>query len=478
VNRGAWALSITALRGARVGFVGLALIGLACASLGWIIVREALLTGTGPGVEVAMGAPLFSAGFCLLPSALFVSMWQQARRPGLARLAPGAERALRHAMYWSGLALWLGFGLPALAVALVGSSGVANRLPLGVALFYGLGVPAAGAAAAAAFIVLPARVWVRTTAAWSVTTVMLLAPSGIPQVAALPVAQRNAVLLVAGLAGLLFSAWAFLRVAQRLTQLHADQPGLLATPRWQFGVADSGATARTPRDGRWLALPFLTEWRPRDLLMILVVVLVMLLLVRRLDGIAPSLAANVMLVFAAASGPWVSGAWVSPRWSLLPGGLVRQHAAWRVLRQGLHDVPRAAAFALAFSLAVLLATNIPLVQWSANLVAAAGVAFLSLCIAVATRSWGLSSRATMAWPTMTAMLVCIAYMAVPDLTYPSFEAGAAPLSSAVLTLIACVALGLLSVAASSRAWARYDWSRMPAQPGLHDWLVRTQRRPA
>ena len=101
------------------------------------------------------------------------------------------------------------------------------------------------------------------------------------------------------------------------------------------------------------------------------------------------------------------------------------------------------------------------------------IVVLSACLAVATLPWCRSAPAQAAGPAAALILGSLGFMGVQGLGAAPAAAEQWPelLPTAGMTLV-YVAFGLLAVAASSRAWARYDWARMPAQPAAQRHLLR------
>lgn len=463
----------TTLRGSRIGFAGMAFMSLPLVLLGWKVVADALLSGHLPTLEMAMVAPLMAAFCTAMTMALLASTWAQMRRQSAARLLPGAQAVMARALLGCSAALWLWAGLPALAVTAAHGLDPASSLPLVVALVYGLGVPVAAGAAGAGFAVLPMRASVRTAVAvlgW----LPVLAPGVLHRGVELPAALRNAVLLTIGLAGLWGAWWAFGRVADSLTRQAIDREDPALTPLWRFKPTLRGFDGRTPMGSRWLASPDVVGLRATDLLMTAVMSVLLIVALPRWAGTSPSLATTFSMIIAGTSCPWLVGAWVSPRWSLLPGGLSRRHTAWRVLRQCLAGgAPRTAAMTLVYAGVTWTATAITWLQWLALLLSCVAIVVLSACLAVATLPWCRSAPAQAAGPAAALILGSLGFMGVQGLGAAPAAAEQWPelLPTAGMTLV-YVAFGLLAVAASSRAWARYDWARMPAQPAAQRQLLR------
>ena len=463
----------TTLRGATLGMAGLALLGGVLAFAAWAVVLRALVVGQAPGLPLALAMPVFAGFIALMFSALFTSIWVLMQRQAALRLAPHAGQHLRHAMAWAGGLLWLLLGLPVLAVCAAESMWGRSGLPLGVALIYALGLPLAGGAASAAFLVLPARPWVRWAAAVAGFLPIVII-NFLKDAATWPPLQLQAAMSVAGITCTLLAAWALVRVTRALTGTHALR-GAAPPPPWSGLTSARDFEGRTPRDSRWLACPYLVSLRARNLLWLVALVLFITVLPPYLGSPGLEQSGVLMVIFAGTSCPWLVGAWVSPRWSLLPGGLARRGAAWQVLGQSLRGAaPRVGAMMACFAATAAPMPNNHWPQWLANLILSAGVVVLSGCLAVASLPWFRSSLGRVGGP-MLALIGGVVLQVVAqgmNAARPAAEQFWPP-AMALLLSAACIGAGLLAMAASTRAWARYDWARMPAQPPTNGML--TQR---
>lgn len=468
-----WPVMRTTLRGARAGLAGLAFISLLLLTGAGLTVHAAWHSGRTPGLAMALVMPWFGAFCGALAMGLLVSLWVQMQRPAAARLAPGAGAAMVCALRLSAAGLWVWTALPAVAVVAVAALDAANALPLGAGIVYALGVPAAGAASAAALIALPARPWVRRVA-FALVLLPMLAPSGWPNLVSLPAAPRNALLLAAGLAGLLWAAWVLQRVARLLTQVHEAAGDAQLLPLWRIDGTSREPTGRTPADGRWLVTPHPGGLRAAEWLLIAVVALLVAVMLPRLGAVAPAFAANLVFIIAGTSSPWLAGAWVSPRWSLLPGSPARRHTAWRLLAQSLSGgAPRTLALTLIYATVAQLAAPISLDRWLAILLACGAIVVLSASLAVAALAWFRTPWLQAGAPMAGVILgIGLFTAALHHEAVPWALAAWPDLSHAATLALACAALSLLVVAASGRAWARYDWARMRAQPAIHGKLFR------
>lgn len=463
----------TGWRGARVGFVGLALLGLPLATMGWYAAWRAAAHQQPPGIPLALGAPVFAAFYGLMAMALLSSMWMLMRKPAICRLAPRAERVMQRAMVGSGLGLWLFAGLPTVALLLAEAWLGSSRLPLGAALAWGLGVPLAGAALAAALIVLPAPPWMRWAAGalmWSLIGVPDLL-HGLVEMAA---DARNATILGLGLAGLAGAIWTFKRVALALAAVASPSADGPIRPIWPMSRIREGFAGPLPRDTRWLVSPYRVGLRARDAAGISLVAMALLVLLPRLTGSPGPTVLFLTLIVAGTSVPWLVGAWVSPRWALLPGGLSRRTTAWRVLAGCLRSgAPRVAVVTLAFGLVALAGAEPSPSKSLAGLLVGAGLVVLSAGLAVASVPLFRSPQALALGPTLV-VIVVVGACGVAERRLDEIAAGDF-VTTLLLTgglALALAAVGLLAVAASSRAWTRYDWSRMPAQPAEPGKLMR------
>ncbi|MBL8313910.1 MAG: hypothetical protein JNK55_09195, partial [Rubrivivax sp.] len=124
----------------------------------------------------------------------------------------------------------------------------------------------------------------------------------------------------------------------------------------------------------------------------------------------------------------------------------------------------------------LAATDLPAAKCLANLQVCAGYVVLSAGVAVASLPWFRAPLPFALRPLASLVLVGGGYsifeqrldeLAAGDLGHLlALTAGLA---------LAMAAAGVLAVAASSRAWARYDWARMPAQPAIQGHLMGARR---
>lgn len=462
--------------GARIGFAGLILLGLPLAGLSWHAAWRAAAGLQAPGIPFALGAPMLAALYGLMMMGLLASMWVLMRKPAHGRLAPGATTVVKRTMLMSGLVLWLFAGLPAAVLALAESWVGSSHLPLAAALTWGLGLPAAGAALAAALIVLPAPRWVR----WGTVILIWFSVVVVPvpsKLFGLPPDTRNATVLWLGMLGLGFAAWAFQRVARALTAVPSPSGDGPVRPLWQPSDVREGYGGATPHDTRWLVSPYRIGLRLADMVSMLLAAVALLVVLPRLTGLQMPVSSFLVLIVCGTAVPWLAGAWVSPHWLLLPGGLSRRHMAWRVWAGSLRNAaPRVSAITLAFALVSLAATDLPAAKCLANLQVCAGYVVLSAGVAVASLPWFRAPLPFALGPLASLVLVGGGYsifeqrldeLAAGDLGHLlALTAGLA---------LAMAAAGVLAVAASSRAWARYDWARMPAQPAIQGHLMGARR---
>lgn len=464
----------TTWRGARGGLAGVAFIGLAIGVPGWMLAWSAW-RGRGAELHMALNLTLFGGFFALLASALLTAVWLQMRKPPMVRLSPLGASAQRRGMAWTAAGLWLLVGAPTLAATLAEAWRPGSQLGWAPALAWGLGIPLAAAAAGAAFMVLPSRPWMR----WLAAAVLWL-PFGLSlpeKMVALPPAMRDAVVGACGLAGLLLAAWAFTRVAQSLSQTPTTALAEGQTVFWNYGATPQAFKGPTPTDTRWLATPHLRRTRAQDMLVAVVLALALVVVLPRWTGL-PTSSLQLTLIVAGTSVPWFTGAWASPRWSLLPGGLSRQHAVWQVWWHGLRSGwPPITTAVLSFVLAGLVFTDLGWVSWLATVLISLGVVLLGAGLAVAALSRFQSRFALAAGSVVAFFAGCgLQLWVIPQLGGPATTDDAQIILRALGVSVGLGALGMLALALSARAWARFDWARMAKVPPAHAALMRATRR--
>ena len=463
-------------RGARTGFIGLALIGVLLVGLPWYATWRAAIHHQAPGIELALLAPVMSAFYGLMTMALLASMSVLMRKPAIVRLVPGSAQVLHRAMQVSGLGLWLLAGLPTAAVLLAEAWLGNSQLSFSAALAWGLGAPLGAAALAAALVVLPAPGWMRFVA--FVLGCLLFGAANLARnLVQLAPDARNAILLSVGVTGLGFAVWAFRRVASTLAGVSAPSADGPVRPLWQMLNVREGFAGPLPRDTRWLVTPYRAGLRVRDAAVMLLAVVALLVLLPRFTGFPVPQGLFLMFIVAGTSVPWLVGAWVSPHWALLPGGLSRRNTAWRIWGDSLRNsAPRVAAITMILALVSVLGVGLPLVKCLGGLLVCAGFVVLSAGLAVASVPLFRSPQALALGPMLAVVVVGGAY----GMAEQHMDAIAGGDIVTTLLLMAGLALalataGVLAVAASSRAWARYDWARMPAQPAVQGRLMRNGR---
>ena len=469
----------TCFRGARIGFVGLALIGVLLTALPWYATWRAAIHHQAPGIELALLAPVMSAFYGLMTMALLASTWVLMRKPAIVRVMPGSVQVLHRAMRVSGLGLWLLAGLPTAAVLLAEAWLGNSQLSVSTALAWGLGVPLGAAALAAALVVLPAPGWMRLVA-FVLACLLFGAANLARKLVLLTPDARNAILLAVGLTGLAFAAWAFKRVAATLAGVASPSADGTLRPLWQMPKVREGFSGPLPRDTRWLVTPYRAGLKVRDAAgMLLAVVALLVLLPRFTDWPAPQ-GLFLLFIVAGTSVPWLVGAWVSPHWILLPRGLSRRNPAWRILVDSLRNcAPRVTAITTILALVSVLGAGLPLVKCLGGLLVCAGFVVLSAGLAVASVPLFRSPQALALGPMLAIVVVGGAY-GIAEQRMDEIARGDVLTTLLLLAslALALAGLGVLAVAASGRAWARYDWSRMPAQPPMQGRLMGAQRRGA
>jgi len=476
VRHPTWALVRTTLRGAVVGYLGLALLLFV-----WCFVFLAFSLDRRPipaveAFKLMAGAPFFSAMLAGISTALLASMWVLMRRQAVARLVPAAHLQLQRAMALCLLPLWAWMALPAVAAALRLAAAVPSAVPGAVPatwalVLYTAGLPALGMAVALGLVVLVRPTWLRT----ALGLLPMLVFVGLNQIGTAPLHAlpgRDLWMAAAGLIGLAAAMWTAARSARSLSVPAAWQAAATTGPAG-LGSWQRGGDVRTP-PRRWhaLLLPMVTAtWRDAA---VMVAGLALMLWWFQHSRMGWNLAVMLMLCLVAnAAAPWTLGSWASPRLALLPGGLQRQRLAWLLWRHVMaRGLPR-----VALAAGLLLATAVPLLRAPAEDVAATSL----LCIAcawvvgsgvVAVLPWCKSSLALRMAPWAAMALFAVAPAA---LAWSSRSDGGMHLSTlawACATAAISLPLGLLLVALSSWAWSRYDWSRMPATAPMMEMLLR------
>lgn len=473
----------TTLRGAVVGFVGLALLMAIFSVSVWAMASAARTLPAPAAFNIMAGVPFFAAMLGGISTALLVSQWVLMRRQAVARLAPGALHHLRRTMAWCLLPLWAWLAWPAAAAALRFAARVAEPGPGAVPaawalVLFTIGLPALGMAAALCLMVLVRRPWLRTV----LGLLPMLAVVGMNQ---LKMSQlqwlpgRDLWMAGLGVAGLAAALWAAHRAAHALSQpaaLHTPGTTPAGLVGWQLG----GEHTLPARRWHAMLLPAVTATR-RDAALLVPALLV---LVWWFDQAGMGWGLSVMLMIglsASAAAPWSMGAWVSPRLAWLPGGVRRHGLAWMVWRQALQrGLPRVAVVGgllLGLCAAVLrapateVATTALLGLGCAWFVGSATVALLPRC---------RSTLALQLTPWLATAVYAVVLLALAWWWGTAAEAGASAawLSWAAGIFVASLALGPLLVAASARSWARYDWSRMPATAPALDMLLKQAARTA
>jgi hypothetical protein len=171
------------------------------------------------------------------------------------------------------------------------------------------------------------------------------------------------------------------------------------------------------------------------------------------------------------------GTWVSSRLALLPGGLQRQGLAWvvwrHVMARGLARVALVGGLLLALAVPVL---QPPAVDVAATVLLGASCAWFVGSAVVAVLPWCKSSLALRLSPWGAAAVFAIAPLALALFNLSGEEMSLPTLAWAGITAAISLPMGVLVVASSARAWARYDWSRMPATAPMMEMLLRQAAR--
>jgi hypothetical protein len=475
------ALVHTTLRGAVVGFVALGLLLPVCTLALWGITPTSRLISALAAFKIMAGAPFFGAMLAGISTALLVSMWVLMRRQAVARLAPGALRQLRRSMAVCLLPLWAWLALPAVASALQLAASVQSPEPGAVPatwalVLYAAGLPALGMAVALGLMVLVRLPWLRTVLGLGPLLLILgLNQIDLAQLHALP--GRDGWMAGSGAVGLAAAAWTAARTARWLSlpaALHTAATAPAGLAGWQLG----GNRSTPARRWQALLLPAVTAtWRDAA-----VMVPGLVLLVWWFQHAHMGWNVGVMLMaclVANAAAPWTMGTWASPRLALLPGGLHRQGLAWTVWR---HVMARGMV-PVALVGVLLLAMAVPVLQPQAVDVAAtvllgASCAWFVGSVSVAVLPWCKSSMALRMSPWgATAAFAAIA-LAVAFFNFSGSAMTVSTLAWAGTSASISVPLAVLMLAMSARAWARYDWSRMPATAPMMDMLLKQAARSA